>query len=149
MPATPEAAAFERVLGFDYGERRIGVATGQRITGTATPLKVVGNGPQGPDWAALDAMLREWRPQALVVGLPLTMEGEVQAITRRARAFGEQLRARYALPVLEQDERMSSIEANRRFVDARRAGAARQKDAQALDSLAAVVIVENWLARPA
>ncbi len=148
MPGTPEAAAFERVLGFDYGERRIGVATGQRITGTATALRVVANGPQGPDWGALDALLKEWRPQALIVGLPLTMEGEVQAITRRSRRFATQLAARYGLPVLEQDERMSSIEANRRFIVARRAGTARQKDARGLDSLAAAVIVENWLARP-
>ena len=58
------------VLGFDYGQKRVGVATGQALTGTATPLTTLVN-PQHGGWAAFDALLAQWRPQTLVVGLPL------------------------------------------------------------------------------
>ena len=136
------------VLGFDYGLRRIGVAVGQRITGTATALAIVRNSDAGPDWPALDGLLKTWRPQALVVGLPLTREGNEQPMTHAARAFAEQLRTRFALPVHFADERFSSRAAGANFAEARRAGHARKKDAAMLDAQAARCIVEQWLNQP-
>jgi len=136
------------VLGFDHGGRRIGVAVGQSITGTATALAVVGNGPQGPDWTTIDRIVREWRPSRIVVGLPLTLTGEEQPASLAARTFGQQLEARFRLPVSTQDERYSSRAAERAFTEARRRGEARRKDAALLDAQAARLIVESFLARP-
>ena len=132
------------VLGFDYGDRRIGIAVGQSLTGTAQPVAVVGNSEKGPEWPRIDAIVREWSPQALVVGRPLTVDGEEQLITRRARVFGDTLLERYKLPVVPQDERYSSREASARFAEARKSGAKRQRDAALHDAIAAQIIVEDF-----
>lgn len=134
------------VLGFDYGGRRIGVAVGQCITGTATALAVVPNGSHGPDWAAIDKLVREWKPARLLVGLPLTVAGEEQNASRAARAFGEALHSRYGLAVDQHDERYSSRAAGAAFAQARSRGEARRKDASLLDAQAARVILEAYLA---
>jgi len=141
----PESAP-QRVLGFDYGGKRIGMAFGQRITATATPLAVVANSADGPNWSEIDRAVREWQPDALVVGLPLSMSGDEQEMTRASRTFAASVAKRYSLPVHEQDERLSSVEAGRRFAEARRAGTKRQKHAAGLDSVAAQIIVETFLA---
>jgi len=132
-------------LGFDYGARRIGVAVGNGLTGTARPLEVVGNGPQGPDWKRIDGLVHDWRPQVLLVGLPLTLDGAEQRNSTAARGFATALARRYELPAHLVDERLSSREAARRFADRRARGTARRKDAQNLDAVAAQVIVETWL----
>ncbi len=134
------------VLGFDYGRRCIGVASGNRISGTAHPLTALAARSGQPDWDRVDALLAEWRPEALVVGLPLTRDGGEQATTAAARAFANALARRSALPVHLVDERHTSQEAARRFAAQRRAGAARRGGAANIDSLAAVVILESWLA---
>ena len=143
MPDTPEAVS--TVLGFDYGARRIGVAVGNALTATARALEVIANGAQGPDWPRVDALMREWRPQILLVGLPLTMEGEEQKNSAAARAFAAQIGARCKLPTRLVDERLSSHAAAQRFAQRRAAGQARHKHAAALDAFAAEVIVEQWL----
>lgn len=145
-PAPASAKPPARVLGFDYGTRRIGMAFGQRVTGTASALAVVANAGAAPDWAPIDAAVRDWTPDALVVGLPLALDGSEQPMTGHARGFARRLAERYALPVHAHDERMSSIEAARRFAAARRAGTARASGADRLDSIAAQVIVESFLA---
>ena len=131
------------VLGFDYGARRIGVASGNRISGSARPLPAIAAKSGQPDWTRIDGLLAEWKPEALVVGLPLTLDGGEQAVTR---GFAAALEARSGLPVHFADERHTSQEAARRFAGQRAAGAARRRDAANIDSLAAVVILESWLA---
>ena len=133
------------VLGFDVGARRIGVAVGNTVSGTARPIAMVAARDDGPDWDAVAALVREWRPDRLVVGEPLTLDGETQLATHMARRFAREAAARFALPVDLIDERSSSREAERRFAHARREGRARRRDAQALDALAAQIIVERWL----
>lgn len=133
------------VLGFDYGARRIGVASGNRITQSAQPLPIAMVHAGTPDWARIDALVAEWRPDALVVGLPLTLDGGEQKITLAARRFADALGARSGLPVHLVDERHTSQEAARRFSAQRAAGAARRRDAANIDSLAAAVILESWL----
>lgn len=133
------------VLGFDVGARRIGVAVGNTLSGTARPIAMVAARDDGPDWDAVAALVREWRPDRLVVGEPLTLDGETQPATHLARRFAREAAARFALPVDLIDERSSSREAERRFAHARREGRARRRDAQALDALAAQIIVERWL----
>ena len=171
MPATPEQGRGERdegraqaanvdasapsplaprpsvttILGFDYGARRIGVAVGNALTRSARALEVIANSEQGADWRRLDALLREWQPQALLVGLPLTMDGAEQANSRNARAFAAALGARYGIAAQMVDERLSSREAASRFAERRARGESKRKHAQTLDALAAEIIVETWL----
>lgn len=147
MSGAPDASPTTRcVLGFDVGRRRIGVAVGNTISASARAVAVVDARDEGPDWPAVERLLRQWRPDRLLVGDPLTLDGEVQDITRHARAFAAELGQRFSLPVELVDERSSSREADRRFAERRRAGAARRKDAAALDAVAAEIIVERWLA---
>ncbi|HXD83528.1 MAG TPA: Holliday junction resolvase RuvX [Rudaea sp.] len=133
------------MLGFDYGARRIGVAVGNGLTRSARALEVVNNGAQGVDWQRVDALQREWHPQLLLVGLPLTMDGNEQANSRAARAFAAALQTRYAIDAQMVDERLSSREAAQRFAEGRARGESRRKHAQNLDALAAAIIVETWL----
>ncbi len=132
-------------LGFDFGLRRIGVASGQTATGSAGPLDVVAHGPQQPDWDHIRALLREWRPVGVLVGLPLGKDGEETKLSRRARAFGEQLAKEAGAALVFQDERLTSWAADEQFVAQRASGAARRKDAARLDAKAAAIILQNWL----
>ncbi|TBR40194.1 MULTISPECIES: Holliday junction resolvase RuvX [Dyella] len=137
------------VFGFDYGSRLIGVAVGNRFTGMARPLAALPVRDGQPDWQKLDALRKEWAPDHLVVGLPLTLDGEEQPASRGARRLAEQLTKRYQLPVSLIDERHTSQEAAQRFADARAAGLRKRRDAAAIDAEAAAVILERWLTQAA
>ena len=134
------------VLGFDYGSRLLGIAVGNRFTGSARGLTALPVRDGDPDWAKLDALHQEWLPDTLVVGLPLTLEGEEQPASRGARRFADKLGQRYGLPVELTDERHSSREAAQRFASARAAGLKKRRDAATIDAEAAAVILERWLA---
>ena len=136
------------VLGFDVGSRRIGVAIGSAFAVAARAIAVVEIPAGGIDWSAMDRLIKEWRPQGLVVGDPLTLEGEDQPNRKRAHAFARQLLTRYAVPVVLVDERSSSVEAARRFAQQRANGHKRKRDAANLDAVAAAVIIERWLDAP-
>ena len=128
-------------LGFDFGTRLIGVAVGSRLGNGARALGTIANG----DWTRLDALLGEWKPARLVVGLPLALDGGEQPMSRAAREFARMLERRYGLGVDLVDERHSSGEAARRFAWQRAQGIARRKDAERIDALAATVILDDWL----
>lgn len=132
-------------LGFDVGSKLIGVAVGNRVTASARALATVAMRNDAPDWAALDTLRGEWLPDTFVVGLPLTLDGEEQAASKRARRFAGQLQQRYQVPVLLVDERHSSREAAQRFAQARASGLKRRRDAGQIDAEAAAVILERWL----
>jgi putative Holliday junction resolvase len=136
------------VLGFDVGARRIGVAVGSAFGHGARALAVIDVHGEHIDWPAIDRLHKEWRPDGLVVGDPMTLDGGDQPIRVRAHAFARELRSRYELPVVLMDERASSIEAAQRFAVDRSTGRKRRRDAAALDAVAAAVIVERWLAAP-
>ena len=132
------------IIAFDFGYRRIGVAVGQTLTGSATPLAVVPVANQ-PDWQAIAVILNEWKPAAIVVGLPLAEEGGETDMSKAAQRFGRQLEGRFGTPVMFEDERLTSFGAEQRFVDARARGEMRRKDASFKDAIAAQIILENWL----
>lgn len=134
----------QTVLGFDVGTRMIGVAIGTALTGTARPLATIAVTERGPDWARIEALIREWQPSLAVVGLPLALDGSEQAMTRTARAFAKALTARCGLAVQEVDERNSSREASERFARHRANGSVRRKQAAAIDAVAAAVILDRW-----
>ncbi|HET6546422.1 MAG TPA: Holliday junction resolvase RuvX [Rhodanobacteraceae bacterium] len=144
IPAAGRGA--DALLGFDVGSRVIGVAVGNRLLGTARALTTLGHRDGAPDWKRLDLLVREWQPQAFVVGLPLTLDGAEQPMSRRARDFAAVLERRYARPVHAVDERYTSREAARRFAERRARGALRRRDAEAIDTLAAEIILEAWFA---
>lgn len=136
-----------RVLGFDFGLKRTGVAVGQTITRSANALTTVKSREPGQvNWQAIEKLLQEWQPDALVVGIPVTLDNQEQPITQAARRFANRLRARYSLPVFEVDERLTSRTARNEFIQARQSGQARRKDINKLDAHAAKHILENWLA---
>ncbi|MEQ1438652.1 Holliday junction resolvase RuvX [Fontimonas sp. SYSU GA230001] len=129
-------------LAFDYGEKRIGVAVGDDLTRSARALAAVA----GNDWPSLDKLVSEWRPSALIVGLPLHEDGSEQRTTAAARAFATQLGARTRLPVHLADERYSSRAADDLLRDARASGRMTRRVRKGdRDAQAARVILQQWL----
>lgn len=136
---TPRACA---VLAFDFGERYIGVAIGDTDTGLANPLAMIDAEANAERFARIDAIIREWRPALLVVGLPLTLAGAEHDMTRRARRFARQLEGRFSLPVEFADERLSSVEAEA-VLRSRGRGGRQHKNAS--HALAAQIILQDYL----
>ncbi len=124
------------VLGFDFGRHRIGVAVGQAVTATAHPLVTLKAQRQAPDWKAITALLEEWQPDLLVVGVPYHADGSANAITTEALRFSRRLHGRYRLPVETMDERLSSWEAGQHRDD--------NQDRDRIDKMAAALILESW-----
>lgn len=131
------------LLGFDFGTRRIGVAAGNRRTGTAQGVSTLRVGRDGPDWRELDRLLEQWRPTALVLGLPRLADGREAPLAAEARRFGGRLSARYNLPVHFVDERLSTVEARQRL---REAGARGKRLRSQRDTGAAELILQSFLA---
>ena len=133
--ARAEAAAPSLFLAFDFGTRRVGVASGNSLTHTATPLITLAYDNSDARFAAIAALIAEWQPAALVVGVPRHPDGAPHDNTRRAQRFARQLQGRFGLPVHEVDERYTTTEA--------RADAARD-----LDAAAAALILEQYFNSP-
>lgn len=135
----------ETILAFDYGLRRIGVAVGQDVTASASPVGVVANGEGGVDHDRIRAIIREWHPTRLVVGMPTHADGSPGAITAAVEAFIGEL-AQYELPISTIDERYSSLEAEEALRNARKQGVRGRISKDDIDVAAAVFIAERYLA---
>ena len=132
-------------LGFDYGLKRIGMAVGDDLTRLARPLPVIANGRE-PDWIAIGKLIKEWRPDAVIVGLPVDMDGADQAITGPARNFAQELGSRYGLPMFLVDERLSSRAADDEIRSARADGRKKHRVQKGeRDGVAARLILEQYL----
>ena len=129
------------ILSFDFGTSRIGIAVGQAVTRTATPLKPISANDGTPDWNLIEGLIDEWKPESLVVGLPLNMDGSLCEMSFRARKFGNRMQARFQLPVYLVDERLTSHEAKGIHLD--KGGKADFK-ANSVDGIAAQLILESW-----
>ncbi len=143
MPATPDLSQPRTVLAFDFGLRRIGVAVGQDVTGSASPLGVVANRVEGIDHAAIAALIAQWQPSIIVVGMPAHADGSPSEIQVPVNAFIEEMR-RYDLPVETVDERYTSVDAERVLREARAAGSRGRISKEMIDSAAAVFIAERY-----
>ena len=128
------------VLAFDFGTRRIGVATGDWETRMAHALTVIDAEDNATRFGRIGELIAEWRPVELVVGLPLSLDGEEHELTRRARRFANQLGGRYGLPVALVDERLTSQEADQSL---REAGVKARERRTIEDSVAAQCILED------
>lgn len=133
------------VLGFDFGSKYTGVAVGQELTGDATPLETLHAIGERPDWDAITRLIETWRPAALVVGIPLQMDGSEQDMTHAARRFVRQLEGRYHLPVHPVDERLSSVEAGQLIYERADSDSRRARRKRGIDAIAAQVILQTWL----
>jgi putative Holliday junction resolvase len=129
-------------LGFDFGYKRIGVAVGQSLTATASPLITLDAKLGVPNWDAVLKLIVEWRPLALVVGLPTCIDDTEQYTTSASKGFARQLRRRFMLPVHLVDERLSTVEARAHLYAQ---GGYRKIKKTEVDSVAACVILEQWL----
>ena len=135
LPRTPPAG---RYLAFDFGLRRIGVATGQTLTATTSPLCILQSRDGVPDWPAIQALIEEWQPVGLVVGLPRRAHNdEEQLSTRQARKFGQRLSGRSGLPVYFQPEQYTSVSAEQILNEA-------FSSAQHVDAVAAELILAQF-----
>lgn len=131
----------QTLLGFDYGSRRIGVAVGQRITRTASALTTLAALDGQPDWHEIETLIATWQPDALVVGLPLTLDGSHSDTTRAAERFARRLHGRFHLPAYLHDERLSSHAAEHWSTE--RSG--KTAPGHTLDHVAAQIILQDWL----
>jgi putative Holliday junction resolvase len=131
----------QTLLGFDYGLRRIGVAVGQTLTASATALTTVSARDGKPDWADIGRLVADWKPDALVVGIPYHMDGSEQEMTRRAERFCRQLQGRFGMPVHRAEERLTSY-----VVESAEASGAERR---AIDPLSAQIILQDWLQQQA
>ena len=141
MPATPET-----ILAFDFGLRRIGVAVGQQVTASANPLAVIANGENGPDWTAIEALIREWQPGRIIVGMPSHADGSPSEISDAVEKFIKEL-ARFERPIETEDERYSSLEAEELLKSERALGLRGRIRKEMIDSAAATLIAERWLSK--
>lgn len=141
------AAAFPdaTLLAFDFGTRRIGVALGTTRLRTARALTTIDAEDNERRFAAIAALIDEWQPDALVIGLPLHADGTPHEMTARARRFARQLHGRHKLPVIEVDERFTSELARSALRDAGR-GARDERGSR--DALAAQIILQAYLDSP-
>jgi putative Holliday junction resolvase len=139
MPGTPET-----VLAFDFGLRRIGLAIGQQVTNSASPLGAVSCDENGPDWDGISKLIREWRPDRLIVGIPSRADGSAADIGEFVTAFISDL-GRFELPVEPVDERFTSVEAEARLKQQRSDGLRGKIKKEMIDAGAAVLIAERWL----
>lgn len=130
----PSSSPVLSFLAFDFGTRRVGVASGNTLTGAATPLATIASQGEAR-FAAIAALIAEWQPAGLVVGVPFHPDGAAHVNTGRARRFARHLESRFGLPVHEVDERYTTVEA--------RAAGARD-----LDARSAALILEQYLAGP-
>lgn len=124
----------ETLLAFDYGTKKIGVALGNTLTRHARPLLILTPGTRVERFAQIQALLDEWQPERVIVGLPLTLDGQEQYASLRCRRFANQLHGRFGVQVELVDERGSSMEAQEIL-----------GTHQADDAVAASVILQRYL----
>jgi putative holliday junction resolvase len=134
------------VLSFDYGMRRIGVAVGNTLTGTAEALATIAARDGRPDWRAIDRCVADWRPAAIVAGIPYNMAGRDGALTTAASRFADELGSRYGIEVHRLDEILTSREAEDDLRERRRSGAKSRRVRHGdVDREAARLLLLQWL----
>jgi len=129
------------LIGFDFGKKYIGVAVGQELTGSATPLGSIKAKDGIPNWDNVKQYINEWQPNAVVVGLPLNMDGSEQQLTRDARKFGNRVSSQCNIQVIFQDERLTTADAKERLFAE---GGYRNLKKDNIDALSAVLIIESY-----
>jgi putative Holliday junction resolvase len=141
-PYNRRVDASGRILAIDYGSRRMGLAVSDPLGITAQGLETLERKNKRADFGRLERTIREYQVREIVLGYPLRMSGEEGTQSRKVAEFAEELRRRFELPVHLWDERLTSAEANRVL---REAELSIRKRAQAVDRMAAVLILQSFL----
>ena len=135
-----------RVLGFDFGTRKIGVAFGQSITGTAQPLTALVNHSQQPLWRQIEPLVLKWQPTHLLVGLPTNMDNSESLLTALTQQFIQHLGNHCDLPIVTMDERLSTRAVywqNDQQIKPERSR--KKRVVRSIDAQAAAILIEDWL----
>lgn len=146
MPCCPERI-FMRILGLDYGSVTVGVAVNDGLGLTVQPVETIVRKEENKlrrTCARIEELVREYGISEIVLGLPLNMDGSEGKRAEKTRAFGDMLARRTGLPVVYQDERLTTVEADEILTDS---GIRRQDRKTYIDQIAAVLILEEYLRR--
>lgn len=129
------------VLGFDFGLKRIGVASGEHMLGIAHPLTTLNAESNEDRFKLIEALIEEWKPSTLVIGLPLSLDGDKHEITALCQKFARRMDGRFGLPIVMIDERLSSSEASQSLKEL---GISGRKQKPMLDQIAAQLILQSY-----
>jgi putative holliday junction resolvase len=138
----PVAHTLHRILGLDVGSRRIGIAVSDQLGITAQGLETLHRRNKKHDFLHLERVIREYDVKEIVVGLPLRMSGAEGAQAEKIHAFVSDLKKQFCLPIHLWDERLTSAEANRIL---RETDLSIEKRRQAVDRMAAILILQGWM----
>ena len=133
------------ILAFDFGLKRTGVAVGNTLTGSATPECTLQSKDEKPDWDGITRLIEAWKPEKVVVGMPTELDGGENTLTKRVERFCNQINGRYNLPVEQENEQFSSVEAAERLKELRQSGRKQKIKKEELDKIAASIILERWM----
>lgn len=129
------------ILAFDYGTKSIGTAIGQSITQTGTELPPLPAKHGQPQWSEVGHLLDIWKPNLVLVGLPLNMDDSESSLAEEARRFGRRIHGRFGVPVEMYDERLTTREAKHEACERGHKGNYAE---QPIDSIAARILLESW-----
>ena len=129
-------------MAFDFGLSKIGVAIGQSITKSASPIHNLKAKNGCPNWHDVNKLINEWQPDAIIVGLPLNIDGTEQPITKKAKEFLETIKKKYQLPTFLVDERFTTKSAKEQVFEQHGYKGLKKIP---IDSIAAVLILEQWI----
>lgn len=132
------------ILCFDFGLVRTGVAVGNTITHTATAECTLISKNTKPDWGSISRLIELWQPTQLVVGLPTELDGSESPLKPAITRFCNQLNGRYNLPVAQENEQYTSIEAAQRLKETRQKGRKKKISKEDVDQISATIILENY-----
>jgi putative Holliday junction resolvase len=144
----PKSKAYHTALAFDFGLKQIGIACGQTLTSSAQGLCIVKASEGIPNWDDLKALIDEWKPALLLVGLPLNMDGSESDLSKLARKFARRLQGRFNLETLMVDERLTSHDIKSSIREQDLSSKGNRTDLSKIDHLAAALILQNWLDNP-
>ena len=143
------------LLAFDYGLKQIGIAYGQTLTNSASGLTIIKASDGVPNWEDVEVVLTKWKPDLVLVGLPLNMDNSESELSGRARKFARRLHGRFAIEVLMIDERLTSREAKSMLREQQVShrtrgtkGNGKSHDLTKIDHIAASLILQSWLENP-
>ena len=124
-----------QIIAFDYGEKKIGVAVGQTSTNTSSPLQIIFNKDNNTNWTSISSLLDEWKPDLILLGKPLNMDGSESEIMKKVDKFYKELKSIYDADIEFVDERLTTFEAREILKDEKQDN---------VDAHAAKILIDNW-----
>ena len=124
-----------QIIAFDYGEKKIGVAVGQTSTNTSSPLQIIFNKENKTNWISISSLLDEWKPDLILLGKPLNMDGSESEIMKKVDKFYKELKSIYDADIEFVDERLTTFEAREILKDEKHDN---------VDAHAAKILIDNW-----